>query len=417
MKKKLIGPFTQLLPMRDLPLRGSLADDQLLIISTGGIVVEGEKITDIGAYQELEERHSGTIEHIKMVNSSICLPAYVDCHTHIAFAGERSHDFALRNAGASYLEIAASGGGIWSTVQHTRKITFTDLVEQIKINALQLLRQGVTTIEVKSGYGLELDQEIKILQAIQQAGEQLPIELIPTCLAAHMKPRDYNGSASSYLSYVGEHLFPVLIREGLSNRIDAFVEQSAFSVSEITPYLQRAKDLGFDLTVHADQFSTGGSRLACELEAVSADHLEASSKQDIALLGVSNTVAVALPGASLGLGMNFAPCRGLLDAGASLAIATDWNPGSAPMGQLMTQAAILASSQKLSNAELFAAITYRAAKALNLTDRGSLKPGNRADFIVYQTNSYQNIPYHQGTLLPKQVWSNGQLVYQENRGE
>lgn len=272
--------------------------------------------------------------------------------------------------------------------------------------------QGVTTIEVKSGYGLEIEQELKILRAIQQANQELPIALVATCLAAHMKPRDYNGSASAYLQYIEEYLYPILIREGLSNRIDAFVEQSAFSVDEIRPYLQSAKDMGFDITVHADQFTSGGAKLACELGAISADHLEATSQKDIDLLGASETVAVALPGASLGLGMNFTPCRKLLDAGAALAIATDWNPGSAPMGQLMAQAAILASAQKLSNAELFAGITFRAAKALNLTDRGSLAPGNRADFIIYQTDSYQNIPYHQGTILPQLVWANGQLVYQ-----
>ncbi|MGO1244737.1 MAG: imidazolonepropionase [Sphingobacterium sp.] len=412
MNKKLIGPFSQLLPMVDLPLKGPIKDSQLKVQHAAGIVVEAEKILAVGDYHELQQQYQGEVEQVDIGLNSVCLPGYVDCHTHIAFAGSRAHDFALRNSGASYLEIAASAGGIWSTVQDTRNCDFMDLIAQISTRARQLVMQGVTTIEVKSGYGLEIEQELKILRAIQQANQELPIALVATCLAAHMKPRDYNGSASAYLQYIEEYLYPILIREGLSNRIDAFVEQSAFSVDEIRPYLQSAKDMGFDITVHADQFTSGGAKLACELGAISADHLEATSQKDIDLLGASETVAVALPGASLGLGMNFTPCRKLLDAGAALAIATDWNPGSAPMGQLMAQAAILASAQKLSNAELFAGITFRAAKALNLTDRGSLAPGNRADFIIYQTDSYQNIPYHQGTILPQLVWANGQLVYQ-----
>lgn len=412
MNKKLIGPFSQLLPMVDLPLKGPIKDSQLKVQHAAGIVVEGETILDVGDYKVLQHQYHGEVEKVNIGLDSVCLPGYIDCHTHIAFAGSRAHDFALRNSGASYLEIAASGGGIWSTVQDTRSCDFMDLVAQISTRAWQLVRQGITTIEVKSGYGLELNQELKILQAIQQANQELPIALVATCLAAHMKPRDYDGSASAYLQYIKEHLYPILIREGLSNRIDAFVEQSAFSVEEIRPYLQSAKDAGFDITIHADQFTSGGAKLACELGAISADHLEATSQQDIDLLGASETVAVALPGASLGLGMSFTSCRKLLDAGAALAIATDWNPGSAPMGQLMTQATILASAEKLSNAELLAGITFRAAKALNITDRGSLAVGKRADFIIYQTDSYQSIPYHQGTLLPQQVWANGQLVYQ-----
>jgi imidazolonepropionase len=169
--------------------------------------------------------------------------------------------------------------------------------------------------------------------------------------------------------------------------------------------------MGFDLTVHADQFSTSGSKLAVELAAVSADHLEASTEDEITLLAGSDVIPVALPAASLGIGCEFTPARRLLDAGASLAIATDWNPGSAPMGKLIESASILATMQKLSNAELFAAITFRAAKALNLDDRGRLMEGKLADFVIYQTDNYQNITYFQGGLQPKAVWKNGIEVF------
>ncbi|VTQ03696.1 amidohydrolase family protein [Sphingobacterium daejeonense] len=210
---------------------------------------------------------------------------------------------------------------------------------------------------------------------------------------------------------MGEKLFPILKEEKLTNRIDAFVEKSAFSAEQILPYYKKAKEMGFDLTVHADQFSTSGSKLAVQLAAVSADHLEASTEDEITLLAGSEVIPVALPAASLGIGCEFTPARRLLDAGASLAIATDWNPGSAPMGKLIESASILATMQKLSNAELFAAITFRAAKALNLDDRGRLMEGKLADFVIYQTDNYQNITYLQGGLQPKAVWKNGIEVF------
>jgi len=210
------------------------------------------------------------------------------------------------------------------------------------------------------------------------------------------------------LNEIASQLFPVLLAEKLCYRIDAFVEKSAFTPQEITPYLEKGKQLGFDLTIHADQFSTGGSELAVTLGARSADHLEASGDLEIALLANSSTVAVALPGASIGLGMAFTPARKLLDQGASLAIASDWNPGSAPMGDLLTQASILATFEKLTTAEVFAGLTFRAAAALGLTDRGKLTPGQLADFILFPTADYREILYQQGKMKPVGVWKKGE---------
>lgn len=410
MKNQLIGPFKQLLTMRNLPLKGALQDSQLEIISNGGIYVEGEYIVEVGDYDHLREKYSEA-SPVVLYGEYIAVPGFIDCHTHIAFAGNRANDFALRNAGSSYLEIAAAGGGIWSTVQHTRACTMETLIELTTSRAEYLLQQGVTTVEVKSGYGLNVEEELKTLCAIKAAGAHTSVDLITTCLAAHMKPRDFEGSASEYLEYIATNLFPLLKTEDLTHRIDAFIEESAFSVEEIQPYLSRAQELGFDITLHADQFTTSGSKLAVAMGAVSADHLEASTSEEIALLSQSDVVAVALPAASLGLGCAFTPARALLDAGASLAIATDWNPGSAPMGQLVTSASILASNQKLTNAEVLAAITYRAAHALRLADRGRLVTGQLADFAIYPTDNYQNITYQQGALQPQFVWKRGKLVY------
>ncbi|MEO1587001.1 MAG: amidohydrolase family protein, partial [Bacteroidota bacterium] len=240
------------------------------------------------------------------------------------------------------------------------------------------------------------------------AQETYPI-FIPTCLAAHIPPKDRTGNASSYLKEIQEELWPILLREGLTKRMDIFVEEGAFSVEEARVYLKAAQTAGFDLTLHVDQFHPGSSLLAVELQALSADHLEASGTREIQALAQSDVVAVALPGASLGLGDRFTPARKLLDAGASLAIASDWNPGSAPMGQLLLQAALLSVYEKLSTAETLAGLTVRAASALNLQDRGKLVPDCRADIIAFPVDDYREILYQQGSLLPHRVWMRGQL--------
>ena len=409
-KKIIIGPFKQLLTMNKLPVKGALSDDELEIIAAGGFLIEGEKIVEVGDFSSLKEKWSDAAEVITLTDDYIALPGYVDCHTHIAFGGNRANDFAMRNAGSSYLKIAEAGGGIWNTVRDTRGLSEEELAQVTSLRADELLKQGITTIEVKSGYGLSVDEELKTLRAIQKASKDTNAELISTCLAAHTFPKDFDGSPEEYLKEIMDRLFPIIKEEKLSNRVDAFVEQSAFSAEQTLPYFELAKSMGFDITIHADQFSTSGSKLAVDLKAVSADHLEASGEKEIAMLADSDVVAVALPAASLGIGCPFTPARKLLDAGASLAIATDWNPGSAPMGMLVESASILATMDKLSNAEVLSAITFRAAHALNLKDRGRLVPGQLADFVIYKTDNYQNITYFQGGLKPQEVWKSGKKV-------
>ncbi len=409
----LIGPFRQLLTMDHLPEKGAIQDAELEIMSNSGICMQDGKIIEIADFSVLMDKWANQSEVIYLEDDYIALPGYIDCHTHIAFAGDRAQDFAMRNAGSTYLEIAEAGGGIWSTVKHTRACTATELRDLTVQRAHVLMKQGITTIEVKSGYGLSINEELKTLRSIKEAKKISKVDLISTCLAAHMKPKDFEGTAEAYLQEMANELFPILVQEDLTSRVDAFIEQSAFTAEQARPYLKQAKQLGFDITIHADQFSTSGSALAVELQAVSADHLEASTDMEIKQLANSEVVAVALPAASLGLGCAFTPARELLDAGACLAIATDWNPGSAPMGSLIASASILATHQKLSNAELFSAITNRAAKALKLADRGILKPGLLADFILYKTSNYQNITYLQGSLQPEQVWKNGQCIYSQ----
>lgn len=412
--KKLIGPFKQIIPMTGLSLKGAISDNQLTIIENGGIIVEDGKIRAIGNFEDLA-KNSEEIEIHELKGNHTCIPGLIDAHTHICFGGSRAGDYAMRNAGKSYLEIAKAGGGIWDTVTQTRKATKEELIKRTTKLANRHLKNGVTTIEVKSGYGLSVEEELKMLHAIKETNTAVAVDLIPTCLAAHMLPKDYDGSHEQYLSEISEKLFPILKEQGLANRIDAFVEESAFSAEQIAPYFEKAKAMGFDITVHADQFSTSGSQVAVQFEAVSADHLEASTPKEIELLAKSDVIATALPGASIGLGCDFTPARQLLDAGGALAIASDHNPGSAPMGDLLTQASILGTFEKLSNAEVLAGITFRAAAALNLSDRGQLSDGYNADFIGFHTDNYQEILYNQGNFKPCMVWKNGKLVFDKHK--
>ncbi|WP_445432309.1 imidazolonepropionase [Chryseobacterium indoltheticum] len=406
---KLIGPFKQVVTLANLPLRGKLFDEQLEIIVDGGILINENKIQKIGNFETLKsENQNIEIEYVE--DEQIVLPAFVDSHTHICFGGNRANDFAMRNAGKTYLEIAESGGGIWSSVQHTRNASEEDLLKTLLERINFLISLGITTIEVKSGYGLDVENELKMLRMIKKAQEQTKATLVPTCLSAHLKPRDFSGSNEDYLNYILTEILPKVKEENLAKRVDIFIEKSAFQPEESKVFLLKTKDLGFEITVHADQFTPGSSRIAVEVGAKSADHLEATIDEDIEFLAQSETVATALPGASLGLGEKFTPARKLLDAGAIVAIASDWNPGSAPMGNLITQASILATFEKLTTAEVLAGMTFRSAFALGLEDRGQLKSGLKADFVTYKINNFQNVLYNQGSLKADSVYIDGAKI-------
>lgn len=404
--KKLIGPFTQLLPMSELPLKGRLYDEQLTVIEQGGILLQNGRIEKVGTFNSLLSE-ANEVEEIS--GECVLLPSFVDAHTHICFGGSRARDYAARVSGKSYQEILQEGGGIYDTVKMTRASSEDSLLVSMLGRLDDMLRWGITTCEVKSGYGLSVEHELKMLRVIKQAADRHTVELVPTCLAAHVPGREFS-TAEDYLQQVAIPLFEHLSAEGLSTRIDAFVEPEAFPVKIADAYLAKARSFGFDITVHADQFHVGGSELAVKYLAASADHLEASTDAEIQLLAGSSVVATVLPGASLGLGIPFAPARKLLDAGCILAIASDWNPGSAPMGDLLTQAFLLGAYEKLSSAEVFAGITFRAAKALRLTDRGMLKAGNLSDFVTFPTADFREIAYHQGRMKPNAVWKNGQMI-------
>lgn len=402
-KRCLLGPFSQIITFQDIPVKGPVSDNRLHIISNGGIIVNNGIIEELGHFNDLRTGNANVPAEI-MEEPMVLLPSMTDCHTHICFDGTRAVDYSLKLQGMSYVEIARQGGGIWQTVQDTRLASQDCLAEGILSRAETHLRQGVTTIEVKSGYGLSGPYELKMLRAIRAAAQGTRADLVPTFLGAHTVPRDFDGPAADYLHYLKAMVLPQIVKEQLSRRLDIFIEETAFTAAESEIYLKAGKDMGFDVTVHADQFTTGGSELAVKVGAISADHLEASGRAEIERLSKSQTLAVVLPGASLGLGLDFAPARQLLDAGCAVAIASDWNPGSAPMGDLLLQAAVLGMYQKLTAAETFAGLTYRAAAALGLHDRGRIQRGFKAHLMAFQTNDYREILYHQGSMKPLKVW-------------
>lgn len=403
----LIGPFSQLLPMDDLALAGPLKNEELTIIENGGIVTKDGKILQIGSYKSLQDAWKGRARLHVLEGDCVGLPGLIDAHTHICFGGSRAMDYAARNNGKTYQEIAAEGGGIWSTVKHTREASQEELTSITAMRMNRLLASGITTVEVKSGYGLGVKEELTILRAIKAASAAHAMTVVPTCLAAHIVPKDFSGGEKEYLDLILAELVPIVKQEQLATRFDIFTEENAFSIAGSLKYLKHLKREGFDLTVHGDQFSVGGSAVAIEVGARSVDHLEASGDAEIQALSKSSTVPVVLPGASIGLGIPFAPARKILDAGCALAIASDWNPGSGPQGDLLIQASLLGAYEKLSSAEVFAGITTRAAAALGLEDKGKLAPGTQADVTCFPIHDFREIFYQQGMLRPSQVFISG----------
>jgi imidazolonepropionase len=402
------GPFRQLLTMDNLPLKGMLKDSQLDILDEAGIAHQDGIILEIGLFKDLCAKYSSANSEVQLIDTDlIVLPGFVDPHTHLCWAGSRENDYAMRLEGKGYSDIAKGGGGIWDTVTKTRDASDEELKRLLNLRASRQLSNGITTCEVKSGYALNLEGELRLLGIIGSENRECPIDLIATCLAAHIKPKDFDGDAGAYLEFLTRNLLPEINKRGLSDRIDIFVDEGAFGIPEAKKYLAEAKKIGFDLVIHGEQFTPGGVELAIRVGAKSVDHLEVIDSKAIALLAASGVVAVTLPGASIGLGCQFAPARKLLDAGCCLAIGSDWNPGSAPMGDLLVQTAILGTFEKLSMAEQFSAITFRAAHALNLNDRAILKRGMIADFIGFPGRNYKEILYQQGMLKPTRIWKRG----------
>ena len=402
--KELIGPFSQIITMVNLPERGAISDNSLEIIDDGGVVIEDGKIIEVGDFLSLSKNNLDVRE---ITYPCVLLPGFIDSHTHVCHYGNRSDEYAKRNSGISYQQILEEGGGIHNTMNSTSNSTDEQLTDDTLNRLKRHFQEGVLTCEVKSGYAPNLEDEVRILRIINEIDSSNDIDLIPTCLAAHVTPKKYE-SSKKYLDSIVNELLPIIKEENLSNRVDIFIEEKAFSITEASNFLEKIKS-DFYITAHANQFTSGGLKVGVDNGAVSVDHLEVITDQEIDYLSKSDTTGVVLPGCSLGLGIPFAPARKLLDYNCKVSIASDWNPGSAPMGDLLMQASLLGSTEKLSNAEVLSGITCRAANALSLEDRGTLENGKIADMIGFETNDFRDILYNQGKLRPSFICKRGKI--------
>lgn len=373
------------------------------------MLVQQGRIKWIGSKEQYKEQQpciKGTVKKVNLKNQKI-LPSFIECHTHTLFAGSRADEFEKRNSGVSYLEIAAQGGGILSTVKKTRQAKASELQKTGQERINHYLKQGVSTVEIKSGYGLDLENEVKLLEVAKKLKGP---RIITTYLGAHAKPTEFD-TYENYLNFILNKILPVLKKKKLTSRVDIFIEKGFFEASAAQKYLEKFKSEGFAVTIHANQLSnSGGAALALELKAHSADHVIHLSQKDIQDFAQSNTVAVLLPAADLYMKCEYPPARQLIDAGASVALATDFNPGSCPTQDLMLVGLLARLEMKMSLSEVFKAYTLNAAKALGIaTEEGSLEAGKYANFICTQAElsdffySVGNTPKHQLYIRGKKV--------------
>ncbi len=427
----LIHSTAQLLTLAsDGPKRGA-AMDELGVIEDGAVAVKDGLIALVGPTSEVR----GQVKAADEMDASgrVVMPGFVDPHTHLVFAGERAAEFEQRVKGAAYLEIMAAGGGIMSTVRATRAASVEQLLEESRARLDRMLAHGTTTAEVKSGYGLDTENELKMLEAIRRLDAEHPVDLVPTFLGAHAIPAEYKGRADEYVDLVVEEMLPRARDKGQGTRdkavftpsllspvpsplplfCDVFCDEGAFTLEQARRVLEAAQALGFGLKIHADEFEPlGGTRLAVELGATSADHLVCTPDDEIELLAKSNTIAVALPGTPFGLGHHqYTPARRIIDAGGALALATDLNPGTCWCESMQFVMALACRFMKMTPAEAIAAATINAAHAVGLGHRvGSLEVGKVADVLILDVPDYRHLAYRFGVNLVDRVIKGGEVV-------
>jgi imidazolonepropionase len=380
------------------PKRGkSLSDPGL--VSDGALAVVKGKILCAGTRAEVEGK-IGTARIARSIDAGgrVVMPGWVDCHTHAVFSRYRADEYEARIRGEGYLEIERRGGGIKRTVREVREMDEGRLFEVSRRRLAKMLEGGTTTIEIKSGYGLELDSELKMLRVIRRLGREMPLDVVATFMGAHQRPPEYRDTAAYADAVIGE-MIPAVAHAKLAEFIDVFCESGVFGLEETERILEAGRKSGFALKVHADEItSMGGSELAARLGAVSAEHLTKISPAGVAALAASGTIAVLLPGTTFGLGSrDFAPARRMIEEGVAVALATDFNPGSAPSCSMPLVVAIACSQMRMTPAEAINAATINAAYAVGRgSSAGSLEEGKRADFVVYDVGDYREIPSRAG---------------------
>jgi imidazolonepropionase len=384
---------------------------ELAIISDGGMLIHNGKIEKIGPSAEIEKNVGD--EEIVDAGGRVVMPGFVDAHTHLVFAGNRLDDFERRSRGETYEQIAKAGGGIWSTVQKTRAASELDLLTQAKKHANWFLSCGTTTVEAKSGYGLTVEGELKLLRVMRRLKEEVPLEIVPTFLGAHAVPREL--SPDEYLDIVITEMLPRVTAEKLAEFCDVFCERGYFNIDQSRKILSAAKKVGLSLRGHVDQLTnSGGAKLMAEMGATTADHLEQTDEHGIAALKKANAQPVLLPGSVYALGSSRYPRgREMIEAGLAVVLATDFNPGSSPTPSMPMILSLACTQMKMSPAEAITASTLNAAYSLNRGDRiGSLEPGKLANFVIFDCEDYRELAYWFGIPQTHSVYVRGQCVAQ-----
>ena len=383
---------------------------ELGIVANGGLLVRDGLIERVGEVSSLIDAETTVVD----AGGRVVLPGFVDAHTHPVFAGTRVDEFEERSRGATYQEIAARGGGIQSTVNRTRASGLNELIATCRRYADWFLSGGTTTIEAKSGYGLSLEDELKILRAIRKLDEETPLRYVPTFLGAHSVPPEYKSRRDEYVSLIVEEMLPRIAQEKLAEYCDVFCEEKVFTTDESWKILSAARCHGLGLRMHADQLSlSGGAKLAAELGTVTADHLEHTDTEGIAALKQAGVQPVLLPGSVYALGSSRYPAaREMIDAGLAVVLATDFNPGSSPTPSMAMILSLAATHMKMTPAEAITAATINAAYSLNRgAQLGSLQPGKIADFVIHDCDDYRELAYFFGIQHPWQVYSQGKLSH------
>lgn len=386
------------------------------IIEGGAVAVHKGKIVAVGCMDELREVYRS--DQSLDLGGRVVVPGLIDPHTHVAWVGDRAGEFEMRVAGATYMEILAAGGGINSTVRSVRAASVADIVAETLPRLDRMLWAGTTTVEIKTGYGLDVTNELKLLEAIYQLDNKHPIDIVATFLGAHAVPPEYKGQTDEYVTFVIEEMIPAVIALAREQGrplpfVDVFCEKGVFDVAQTRRILEAGSAAGMPLKVHVDEFvGLGGTRLAVEVGAVSADHLVKTPSEDIRALGRGRTVAVALPGTPFGLGeTDFTPAREILDAGGILALATDCNPGTAWCESMPFIMALACRYMRLTPAQALAAATINAAFAIGRGEEvGSLEIGKQADVVIVDAPDYRQLAYRFGSNLVWGVVKAGQVI-------
>jgi imidazolonepropionase len=382
---------------------------ELAVIRDGGMLVREGKINTVGTSDEIE-RIARDVEIID-AGDRVVLPGFVDAHTHLVFAGNRLDDFERRARGETYEQIAKAGGGIWSTVKKTRAASGEDLFDQAQTHAEWFLRCGTTTIEAKSGYGLTVEDELKILHVMRRLNEEKSLEIVPTFLGAHAVPREM--AADEYIDLMLAEMLPRIAKEKLAEFCDVFCEHGYFTIEQSKRILRAARKLGLGLRIHADQLSnSGAAQLAAELNATTADHLEKTDEQGIAAMKSAGVQPVLLPGSVYALGSTAYPrAREMLDAGLAVVLATDFNPGSSPTPSMPMILSIACTQMKMSPSQAITASTINAAYSINRGDKiGSLERGKLANFSIFDCEDYGELAYWFGIPQTDSVYVRGERV-------